>query len=231
MGRTVGDMLNRRFQQTKVTRNRPLGVTANRCCGGCRRCSPLDSLDDIEILQSLEALRNAPFHSISSSGGEQHRRHHEAKTFRSLEVDGQLIFRRNLHRPALDLAGVENVDRAHLDSERRRHGLNDSKLADPGGYSSIAKHSRPGYARRNLPEQFGRFPGQAIFELPGRARLSTNPAPTGSATFANTVGTVRVAYSIGAMAEVPKTSMTSSARPTNSAAYLRILTASPNPLR
>ena len=33
---------------------------------------------------------------------------------------------------------------------------------------------------------------------PGRARLSTKPAPTGSATIANTIGTVRVACSNGA---------------------------------
>ena len=32
---------------------------------------------------------------------------------------------------------------------------------------------------------------------PGRARLSTKPAPTGSATTANTIGTVRVACSNG----------------------------------
>jgi hypothetical protein len=33
---------------------------------------------------------------------------------------------------------------------------------------------------------------------PGRAKLSTNPAPTGSGTTANTIGTVRVAWSTGA---------------------------------
>ena len=38
---------------------------------------------------------------------------------------------------------------------------------------------------------------------PGRARLSTKPAPTGSATFENTIGTVRVACNNGAMVEVP----------------------------
>ena len=38
---------------------------------------------------------------------------------------------------------------------------------------------------------------------PGRARLSTKPAPTGSATTANTIGTVRVACSNGATVAVP----------------------------
>ena len=36
---------------------------------------------------------------------------------------------------------------------------------------------------------------------PGRARLSTKPAPTGSATTANTIGTVRVACSNGPTVE------------------------------
>ena len=38
---------------------------------------------------------------------------------------------------------------------------------------------------------------------PGRARLSTKPAPTGSATIGNTIGTVRVACSNGATVESP----------------------------
>ena len=38
---------------------------------------------------------------------------------------------------------------------------------------------------------------------PGRARLSTKPAPTGSMTLANTIGTVRVACSNGATVAVP----------------------------
>ena len=56
---------------------------------------------------------------------------------------------------------------------------------------------------------------------PGRARLSTKPAPTGSTTFANTIGTVRVACSNGATIGVPVARMTSGASATNSAAYLR----------
>ena len=38
---------------------------------------------------------------------------------------------------------------------------------------------------------------------PGRARLSTKPAPTGSATIANTIGTVRVACSNGPTVALP----------------------------
>ena len=44
---------------------------------------------------------------------------------------------------------------------------------------------------------------------PGRARLSTKPPPTGSATLTNTIGTVRVACNIGAMVAVPMTTITS----------------------
>ena len=56
---------------------------------------------------------------------------------------------------------------------------------------------------------------------PGRARLSTKPAPTGSGTIANTIGTVRVACSNGPTAEPPVARMTSGASATNSAACLR----------
>jgi hypothetical protein len=38
---------------------------------------------------------------------------------------------------ALDLAGIAHVDRADLHAERRRHGLNDGELADPGGYGGV----------------------------------------------------------------------------------------------
>ena len=56
---------------------------------------------------------------------------------------------------------------------------------------------------------------------PGRAKLFTKPAPTGSATAANTIGTVRVACSNGPTVEAPEAKMTSGARAANSAACLR----------
>ena len=61
---------------------------------------------------------------------------------------------------------------------------------------------------------------------PGRARLSTKPAPTGSATTGNTIGTVRVACSNGPTVVAPEARMTSGASATNSAACLRISAAS-----
>ena len=57
---------------------------------------------------------------------------------------------------------------------------------------------------------------------PGRARLSTKPAPTGSPTTGNTIGTVRVACSNGPTVEAPWARMTSGASATNSAACLRM---------
>ena len=57
---------------------------------------------------------------------------------------------------------------------------------------------------------------------PGRARLSTKPAPTGSAATGNTIGTVRVACSIAPTVEVPWARMTSGASAANSTACLRI---------
>ena len=106
---------------------------------------------------------------------------------------------------ALDLAGVAHVDRAHLHPERRRHGLDGAELADPGGYGGIPKDCRSRHAWRDLLEQLQPFSARCCIRTvmkpvalpPGRARLSTKPAPTGSATIANTIGTVRVACSNG----------------------------------
>src|SRR6516164_4510281 len=66
---------------------------------------------------------------------------------------------------------------------------------------------------------------------PGRDRLWTKPAPTGSATLTKTIGTVRVACINDPTLAVPAPTMTSGARATNSAAYLRLLSALPMPQR
>ena len=57
---------------------------------------------------------------------------------------------------------------------------------------------------------------------PGRARLSTKPAATGSTTIGKTIGTVRVASSNGPTVEAPWARMTSGVSATNSAACLRM---------
>ena len=67
---------------------------------------------------------------------------------------------------------------------------------------------------------------------PGRAKLSTKPAPTGSAAYVNTIGTVRVACNNGPTRLAPPVArMTSGASAANSAAYLRMLSALPEPQR
>ena len=55
---------------------------------------------------------------------------------------------------------------------------------------------------------------------PGRARLATNPAPTGSMTFANTIGTLWVTRCNAARFTLAEAKMTSGVSDTNSAAYL-----------
>src|SRR4051812_27419618 len=50
---------------------------------------------------------------------------------------------------------------------------------------------------------------------PGRARLSTNPPPTGSMTATNKIGTVRVASCYAATGPAPCARMTSGASATN----------------
>jgi hypothetical protein len=62
---------------------------------------------------------------------------------------------------------------------------------------------------------------------PGRAKFATKPAPTGSMTTTNTIGTVPVAWSKGATVVVPEAArMTSGANAANSTACLRTCSAS-----
>ncbi len=61
---------------------------------------------------------------------------------------------------------------------------------------------------------------------PGRARLATDPAPTGSMTFANTIGTLRVIRCNATTFALAEARMTSGPSPTNSSAD-RLRSASP----
>src|SRR5262249_24681651 len=60
---------------------------------------------------------------------------------------------------------------------------------------------------------------------PGRAKLSTKPAATGSPTVGNTTGTVWVACSVAPTVEAPWATITSGASAANSAACRRISSA------
>src|SRR5262249_28415731 len=53
---------------------------------------------------------------------------------------------------ALDLAGVARVERAHLQTERRRRCLYGPPLPNSARYRGIAKDPRPRHARRNFFE-------------------------------------------------------------------------------
>jgi hypothetical protein len=66
---------------------------------------------------------------------------------------------------------------------------------------------------------------------PGRARLLMKPAPTGSITPANTIGTVRVTCSNAATVALALARITSGASETSSPAYRRKRSASPAPQR
>ena len=65
--------------------------------------------------------------------------------------------RANAVTALLDLSGDARVDRAYVHPERRRRGLNDGELADPGSDDWIAKHGRTRHARRDLLEQLQPF--------------------------------------------------------------------------
>jgi hypothetical protein len=66
---------------------------------------------------------------------------------------------------ALDLAGVAHPDRADLNSERRRYGLDRAKLAGSCGRSWVSHDCCSGHTRSNLFEQLQPLPAQAVFEL------------------------------------------------------------------
>src|SRR5262249_61126545 len=62
---------------------------------------------------------------------------------------------------------------------------------------------------------------------PGRAKLLTNPAPTGSGTIVNTIGTARVSCSNGATVMLPVAWVACGGRATNSSPHLRMLSGAP----
>src|SRR5262249_31796016 len=139
----------------------------------------------------------------------------------------------------LDVADIVHVDRAHLHPKRRRRRLDGAPLADPAGYGGGGEDRHTGDAPRRPPDARPPTPAAVClassthFALvaysnrmkpvalpPGRARLLTKPAPTGSGTCTNTIGTVRVACNNGPTVKLPGARMTSGASAINSAAYL-----------
>ena len=64
---------------------------------------------------------------------------------------------------SLDLGRVAHVDRAQLNAERRRRGLDRTELTGPGGYGGIAKNGHSLHARRDLLEQLQPLSTHAVF--------------------------------------------------------------------
>ena len=133
-----------------------------------------------------------------------------------------------LRANAPSLTGVPQIDRAQFNSERRRYGLDCAELAAAGNLLGVPQDCRARQAGRDLLEQLQPFCANSIFDTvkpvalpPGRAKLSTNPPPTGSAMATNTIGTVRVTVSNGDRPDVPVARMTSGASAANSAPSLR----------
>src|SRR5262249_44200131 len=163
----------------------------------------------VGIDRGQPVLRRQRDDQFAMKDGRRGRRHDQAAVRRARQVSDA----------ALDLAGVARVDRTDLDAEERPHGLDRAQLPAPGRDARIAEDRRAGDAGRNLLEQLEPFSAHAVFD------------PTGSLVFTNTIGTVRVARCSGAMPELPLTKITSGASATNSAADLRMRSASAEPQR
>src|SRR5262249_2196126 len=104
---------------------------------------------------------------------------------------------------ALDLGPLAQSDRVRLQLERGSHGLDNSKLADSRTLGVIPKDHHASDARRDLLEQLYSVVMKPVALPPGRARLATKPAATGSPTIGNTIGIARVACSNGRTVEAP----------------------------
>src|SRR5262249_59361675 len=139
----------------------------------------------------------------------------------------------------LDFAGLAQLDRAYLHAQQRGDGLDRAQLCDPGSKGAIEQDRRSRHLRRNLFEQLKPFcaltklveRGKTVTVPPRRDRLATKPWPTGSAAFANTMGTVRVVCRNALTSGLPLATKTSGVSASSSAAYLRMRSASPAPQR
>src|SRR5438132_5904428 len=83
----------------------------------------------------------------------------------------------------------------------------------------------------HFPLMLNSYVAKPVAFPPGRARLSTQPPPTGSMVVTNTIGTVRLTCCSAPTIEPAVATMTSGESATNSAAYLRKRSRSPAPQR
>src|SRR5215475_3681422 len=76
---------------------------------------------------------------------------------------------------ALDFVSLTHVNRPQLHSERRRRGLDCSKLPDPGGCGGIPENRHSRQAWRDLLEQFQPFPAEAVFKRDKTGGVAAGP--------------------------------------------------------
>ena len=121
---------------------------------------------------------------------------------------------------------------------RRRHSLDNAELAGPGGYGGIPKDRRARHARRDLLEQLQPFPAHAVFEQEETGDIAARPRQAIDEAGADRIDDIREYDRHGAghpqqrpQYPLPVARMTSGASATNSAACLRLRSASPPPQR
>ena len=132
-----------------------------------------------------------------------------------------------------------HLNRAHLHPDRRRHGLDCAELAGPGRLRGIANDCRPRHGRCDLLEQLQPFSADAILEESETSGVAAGPRQAIDEPGADRVGDLNETRSgpcaspaTGApRLRLPDARMTSGASVTNSAAYLRMSSASPAPQR
>ena len=76
---------------------------------------------------------------------------------------------------ALNLAGIARIDRAQLNAQRRRRGLDHAELGGPGRDGRFSKDHRPCHAGRNLLEQLQPFRSDAVFPHEKTGGIAARP--------------------------------------------------------
>ena len=86
-------------------------------------------------------------------------------------------YRKGFDRP-LNFARVAHVDWIHLHLVRRRGGLDDTKLPQPGGHGSIPQDCRARHVGRYLFEQFHPLRTQSVFKRHEPGGVTARPRQT-----------------------------------------------------
>ena len=137
-------------------------------------------------------------------------------------------------------AGVAHADRDQIHAERRCHGLDCAELPNAAGPGGIPQHRHTCHDRRDLLEQLQPFRTDAVFEVSKSGSVATRPCQALDQASANRiVGVARIRSARSGLPPATRARLvlaglakiTSGASATNSAAYLRMRSASPAPQR